>query len=132
MQARVKSTSRYGVITAFTGKEFVRYEWRAVPEGCEDEAKRHPFLEVRGEGAAASTGRKEADFSKDKEKAEKAAKAKAEKEAKEAAKKAAAPNVKAGGGRAGLFGRRPKDAGDTNATVPPENASADDAGGEKG
>ena len=27
-------------ITAFTGRELVRYEWRQVPAGCEMEAKR--------------------------------------------------------------------------------------------
>lgn len=37
MQAKSK---RPYPVTAFNGKEFVSYEYRAVPEGCEDEAKR--------------------------------------------------------------------------------------------
>lgn len=46
MKARVKQSSRYGIITAFTGREYVKYEWRLVPDGCEDEAAKHPFLTV--------------------------------------------------------------------------------------
>lgn len=36
---KAKSNLPYPV-TAFTGREFVRYEWRAVPVGCEAEAQR--------------------------------------------------------------------------------------------
>jgi len=35
-----------GPVVAFGGIEFVVYEWRVVPSGCEAEAERHPFLEV--------------------------------------------------------------------------------------
>lgn len=46
MNARVKQSSRYGTMTAFTGFEFVKYEWRPVPAGCEDEARKHLYLDV--------------------------------------------------------------------------------------
>ena len=48
MQARVKLSSRYGSITAFSGLEFVKYEWRNVPAGKDEEAKRNPYLELEG------------------------------------------------------------------------------------
>lgn len=47
MEARVKQDARWKSITAFSGLEFVKMEWRPVPAGCEAEAKRNPFLEVR-------------------------------------------------------------------------------------
>lgn len=34
-------------VTAFTGREYVRYEFRPVPVGCEDEARRNPYLELQ-------------------------------------------------------------------------------------
>lgn len=43
MKARSK---RFGSITAFSGREFVRYEWRDVPAGFEDEARRNSLLEL--------------------------------------------------------------------------------------
>ena len=33
-----------GPVVAFGGIEFVPYEWRDVPPGCEAEAERHPYL----------------------------------------------------------------------------------------
>jgi hypothetical protein len=47
MNARVSSKSRYGSINAFSGHEYVKYEWRAVPEGQEDSARKNPYLEVQ-------------------------------------------------------------------------------------
>lgn len=47
MDARVNQSSRYGTVTAFSGHEFVKYEWRAVPAGFELEAAKHPSLEVK-------------------------------------------------------------------------------------
>lgn len=47
MEARVNQSSRYGVIIAFSGREYVKYEWRLVPAGCEAEAERHPYLEIK-------------------------------------------------------------------------------------
>lgn len=47
MEARVKQSSRYGTITAFSGSEYVKYEWRIVPAGKEEEAAQHPSLEVK-------------------------------------------------------------------------------------
>jgi hypothetical protein len=38
-----------GPVVAFGGIEFVTYEWRIVPAGCEVEAERHPYLEVMEE-----------------------------------------------------------------------------------
>lgn len=46
MQARVRKGSRIIVVTAFTGREYVQHEFRLVPEGCEEEASIHPYLEV--------------------------------------------------------------------------------------
>lgn len=37
-------SSRFSSILAFGGLEFVRYEWRIVPPGKEDEAKRNSLL----------------------------------------------------------------------------------------
>lgn len=44
MQAR--ATLPYPV-TAFAGREYVAYEWRPVPAGCDAEARRHPYLELQ-------------------------------------------------------------------------------------
>ncbi len=46
MQARVKEKSWISVVTAFGGREYVRYELRTVPVGYEAEAKQHPLLDV--------------------------------------------------------------------------------------
>ena len=43
MEAKAKPPHR--VVRAFTGLEFVHYEWRRVPAGCDDEAER---LEAAG------------------------------------------------------------------------------------
>ena len=51
MQARVVKSSRYGIITAFNGIEFVKHEWRRVPAQFEESARTHDLLEVR-EGKA--------------------------------------------------------------------------------
>lgn len=54
MQARVKSEAGSPrVIRACAGAEFVKEEWRLVPAGREDEARRNPFLEVAEDGAVA-------------------------------------------------------------------------------
>ena len=45
MRARVVNYPSVS-ITACTGVEFVRYEWRNVPPGREAEAERHPYLEI--------------------------------------------------------------------------------------
>jgi hypothetical protein len=37
---KARATKPYGTVRAFTGLEFVVYEWRPVPDGNEDEAKR--------------------------------------------------------------------------------------------
>lgn len=34
-------------INAFSGRVFVKHEWRPVPAGCEEEAERNPYLETR-------------------------------------------------------------------------------------
>ena len=47
MLAKVKQESRYGIITAFSGVEFIKTEWREVPAGKEDEARAHPLLLVQ-------------------------------------------------------------------------------------
>lgn len=40
MQAKVKQSWRWNVVKAFTGREYVKYEWRTVPDGNEAEAHR--------------------------------------------------------------------------------------------
>jgi len=47
MEARVSQSSRYGNITAFSGREYVKYEWRTVPAGFEEEAEKNPYLEIK-------------------------------------------------------------------------------------
>jgi hypothetical protein len=42
---KAKSNKPYP-INAFTGREYVPYEWRDVPAGKEDEAQRNPYLEL--------------------------------------------------------------------------------------
>ena len=51
MQARVKKSSRYGVANLFSGREFVKFEWRKVPPEFEEQARTHELLEIR-EGKA--------------------------------------------------------------------------------
>lgn len=46
MLAQVKPDSRMKIVMAFTGHEYVRYEWRPVPEGAQEEARKHPLLDV--------------------------------------------------------------------------------------
>jgi hypothetical protein len=49
MLARVKQ-DRSGVpVRAFSGHEYVRYEWRKVPLGCEGEALVHELLDTKPE-----------------------------------------------------------------------------------
>lgn len=40
-------SNRFGSVTAFSGLEYVRYEWRDVPKGFEVEARGNPFLELQ-------------------------------------------------------------------------------------
>ncbi len=47
MEARVKQDYNAGPIMAFSGREFVKSEWREVPAGSEDAARNHPLLDVR-------------------------------------------------------------------------------------
>src|SRR3990167_2579334 len=51
MQARLKKSSRYGTASFFSGREFVKFEWRPIPPGFEDQARKNDLLELR-EGAA--------------------------------------------------------------------------------
>lgn len=48
MQAKAKTPYP---VTAFTGREFVPYEWRDIPAGSEDEARRNPFLILRDDNS---------------------------------------------------------------------------------
>lgn len=48
MQARIRPDCLWKVVQAFGGMEYVKYEWRYVPVANEEEAQRHPFLEVEG------------------------------------------------------------------------------------
>lgn len=47
LEAKVKDTYNMGSITAFSGHEYVRAEWRPVPAGFEPAALSHPLLDVR-------------------------------------------------------------------------------------
>lgn len=47
MLARVKQEYRWKTVNAFTGHEYVKYEWRNVPAGMEEQAKNHPDLDVK-------------------------------------------------------------------------------------
>lgn len=61
MQARVKQSSRYGSITAFSGIEFVKHEYRKVPTQYEAQAKTHELLEIREGSAEKEIQRKQAE-----------------------------------------------------------------------
>lgn len=47
MLARVKQDYLAGSVTAFSGREYIRSEWREVPAGFEEQAKSHPLLETQ-------------------------------------------------------------------------------------
>lgn len=47
MLARVKQDYLAGSVTAFSGHEYVRSEWREVPAGFEEQAKNHPLLDTQ-------------------------------------------------------------------------------------
>ena len=47
MLARVKQDYTAGPVMAFSGREYVRSEWREVPAGFEEQAKSHPLLETQ-------------------------------------------------------------------------------------
>lgn len=46
-EAIVNEKTRYSTVNAFSGFEYVRYEFRPVPKGYEEQAKKHPYLTVR-------------------------------------------------------------------------------------
>jgi hypothetical protein len=50
LEAKVKDNYMFGNITAFSGLEYTKGEWRKVPVGMEDQALVHPFLDVREAG----------------------------------------------------------------------------------
>ncbi len=47
MEARVKQDYNAGPVTAFSGHEFIKSEWREVPAGFEEAARKHPLLDTR-------------------------------------------------------------------------------------
>ena len=47
MLARVKQDYTAGPVRAFSGREYVRTEWREVPAGFEEEARTHPLLDTQ-------------------------------------------------------------------------------------
>lgn len=47
LEAKVKDELNIGPVAAFSGREYIRFEWRPVPAGCEAEARRHTMLDVR-------------------------------------------------------------------------------------
>jgi hypothetical protein len=56
MRVRVKADARVMAVTAFGGSQYIRSEWRDVPEGCELEALRHPYLEFEPVETEADAG----------------------------------------------------------------------------
>ena len=51
MRARVKQDYRWKEVMAFGGHEYTKDEYRPVPPECEEEAGRHPFMEIEAEKA---------------------------------------------------------------------------------
>ena len=51
MEARVKKNARFPTYIFFSGHEYVKTEWRAVPAGFEDQALDESLVETRGEKA---------------------------------------------------------------------------------
>lgn len=49
MQAKVIPDHRWATVRACGGKEFIKSEWRPVPEGLEEEAATNPLLVVQDE-----------------------------------------------------------------------------------
>lgn len=47
LEARVKQDNPWPMVQAFAGQELVKGEWRPVPEGREEEARRHTMLDIR-------------------------------------------------------------------------------------
>ena len=47
LEARVREGSRLPTVTAFGGREYVRKQWRPVPDEQADSAEGNPYLEVR-------------------------------------------------------------------------------------
>lgn len=47
LEAKVKDNYALGPVIAFSGHEFIRGEWRPVPEGFEPAAVVHPLLDTR-------------------------------------------------------------------------------------
>jgi hypothetical protein len=50
LEAKVKDIYRSGAVRAFSGQEYIRGEWRAVPTGFEPAALVHPLLDTREAG----------------------------------------------------------------------------------
>jgi len=74
MLARVKKECRWNAIMAFGGYEYVKSEYRPVPETAHAEAKRHPYIETKTkpEKAVAKPTEKKAEVKADKAPVEKA------------------------------------------------------------
>lgn len=47
MQAKIKQSSRYGTASLFSGREFVKFEWRVVPPEFEEQARQVDILEIQ-------------------------------------------------------------------------------------
>jgi hypothetical protein len=58
LEATVKKSHSLPQVLAFSRHEYVKDEWRDVPEGCEDEAKNHPFLDTREKKKAKAPAKK--------------------------------------------------------------------------
>lgn len=54
LEAKVKGSYPICYVRALEGRDYIKGEWRAVPQDREEEAKLHPFLDVREAEADAS------------------------------------------------------------------------------
>lgn len=55
MEAKVKNDYRWNTLIAFSGVEYIKNEFRPVPEWAEAEAKAHESLEVREDAVKSTT-----------------------------------------------------------------------------
>jgi len=54
LEARVKQDYFLGSVQAFSGREYIKLEWRPVPKGYEKQAQANELLEVRETGPVES------------------------------------------------------------------------------
>jgi len=53
LEAKIKESSRYGILQFFSRREYVKFEWRPVPDGFEGQALANDLLDTRPVNAEA-------------------------------------------------------------------------------